>query len=1598
MEPPAQGGEYVPGTREQDMLSAPSVFEAEEDPFSGGIRKIGGLHRPQHLKLIQVNAGGAKGAWRVLDEMAEGAFQDAHVVAVQEHGMDDSALAAYKKVAEGRGWVVTSARAYTTAGRWQKDRMKGGALTLVRVNLNQGDSWVREDDTAVLVHTVVDEWMFVNAYSPPRDEALAKLAQLMAQTSTEATMQKHCKWLVVGDVNQDEKASEQQKSVFFQTLKKVGGSQVPLGESSRWASSRTVDWRVTNAPAEISTPEVEECYLSDHKPISMEISISKQAREKVGELISKPKLERPVEYSKPEWRKLLARKAEEVEDLILEQLERLKDECTVDIDEELQSWCGLVQRVITEVFEELIVQERVSENQAAKMMGELKKKVKLGEPTKWRQRDEKLDCPRSNSIQQARRRKWIARAYQLKADLKKLQSGADFKRGREKMVKRLAAGVHLIEGNSMKKKARTAAITREAMPDEKDQLIQWLQVRLELMKEAMHNYEEQERKDRYRGWRNRMRDLKEVGKWLKRKQDGPRSAIYEQGPGDQKIRAQTRSQATSMIKRRWGKLWDEQKAAAAATDVPKIIEELKKAVPKAEGFEWQSITWQEFLDSARRASGAQGTDGVQGDMMSCLPEKLLFVLFKQTKCWEAQRRAPTTMLDARQANLEKPGKAREGMLNVDHTRPITVMSAIWRTYSSAIAACRSLKDWLEATGVVMAEASDEAAAQVFQWMVDSHPYGAAQDYSSAYDVMRVDISAALLQGMGMPSNIVDVLAQVWQGQKRYVLWNNHCDKEPMGTGGAATPQGEPLGPLVMLLWVTVGSTMVQKMAEEKMDAEGRKRRTPDGDDQLSERPRQKRRVAAAEGRSTLGKRPRADDHEDRRGNKRRRPEAPDGVEAECTQEMATAGRQRWRKEKTYMDDRTSATTAARSVMIGVLTWEAWSASVLLRENPTKLQLTARREYQLVRLRHEAKKHGVEKAVKPHIEALGAVSVPAAGRPLVQKEIDRLNSAFDRAVTLKVIPGSRNDKLVRHRIFVVSKAAYGWVAADPGKDWCNKLNEAVMKVGLPRRANRQLRYLLDGSMVALEVVLATRRISIVASRFAKGSEWPWVGYPSRAEKGTLQSLIEPYLQETGWKKKGPWRWEHHELFDKHGWLELDLKEVVEPPEEDIDVKQHQKNRWNTMKRNLSHKIRAGWRWKQWQDAKEGNSHANEVIKDVQYTEGFYMFASGWRLHPIAKTLLVAGFHSPGDVKAQRNQPNCQVPATWKDTCPWCDEVGTHEHIFWQCLRDPEAPNRPPRPICELQARLGWAAPGTKEEKQYCDSVLSWQCRCVEEVWHQRYGKTPMRDKDRELRNRAQQKRRLEVEQQQSEGDSSGSESDCFRGGKAQSYDDNNDYDDYDNGNAAEQSGPAAQEPSGGAAQEPNGGAAQRSGAAQWRRSPVAERSRSAAQEPSGGAAQELSGVGAQRRSSPAAEQPSGGEEQEPRGGAAKRRRSPEAEQPGGGAEQPSSAGAKQRGGTACSPAAEKPRGGRKRPRGRERKRQRRSGKTTEQLNDTKRRRRRKTLQKSLATRQDSQIAEQANNRKTASSRANQLSKAQRESLEQRRKSLTPEKRSPYLKMK
>ena len=255
------------------------------------------------------------------------------------------------------------------------------------------------------------------------------------------------------------------------------------------------------------------------------------------------------------------------------------------------------------------------------------------------------------------------------------------------------------------------------------------------------------------------------------------------------------------------------------------------------------------------------------------------------------------------------------------------------------------------------------------------------------------------------------------------------------------------------------------------------------------------------------------------------------MEEISTNEAKHACRQGWRKEKTYMDDRTSTTTSAKSLLVGVQEWERWSAEVLLRENAGKLQLTARDERRRKILRYEAQKHGLQDKVKPHMEALGAVSTPKEGRGLVDKETKRLEEAYQRALVLQGVPGTRYQRILRHRIFVVSKAMYGWMAQEPGKAWTTRLDEAVLRFKTPQRANKWLRNILEGSMVAMDVVLAQRRAAIVASSYQEGKEpWPWSEDP---ERGTLQSLLVPFLENTGWKVIGRWCFEHQELWEQHG---------------------------------------------------------------------------------------------------------------------------------------------------------------------------------------------------------------------------------------------------------------------------------------------------------------------------------------------------------------------------------------------------------------------------------------------------------------------------------
>ena len=180
------------------------------------------------------------------------------------------------------------------------------------------------------------------------------------------------------------------------------------------------------------------------------------------------------------------------------------------------------------------------------------------------------------------------------------------------------------------------------------------------------------------------------------------------------------------------------------------------------------------------------------------------------------------------------------------------------------------------------------------------------------------------------------------------------------------------------------------------------------------------------------------------------------------------------------------------------------------------------------------------------------------------------------------------------------------------------------------------------------------------------------------------------------------------------------------------------------KKISHNIRAGWRWSCWAELQKGSSYASKAAKEVQYSEKLYKFASAYRTDPVARTLLIGAFHSPADVKASREgRGGDKVPKSWKETCPFCSQVGTHHHMFWDCEKDPKKLSRPEKPEGELQSRLGWAGPSGTNEEKYARTVIEWQCRIVEEVWFQRYGKTPRRSAEGQHPGETSKKKREET---------------------------------------------------------------------------------------------------------------------------------------------------------------------------------------------------------------------------------------------------------------
>ena len=210
------------------------------------------------------------------------------------------------------------------------------------------------------------------------------------------------------------------------------------------------------------------------------------------------------------------------------------------------------------------------------------------------------------------------------------------------------------------------------------------------------------------------------------------------------------------------------------------------------------------------------------------------------------------------------------------------------------------------------------------------------------------------------------------------------------------------------------------------------------------------------------------------------------------------------------------------------------------------------------------------------------------------------------------------------------------------------------------------------------------------------------------QGTLLGNARRWLKQCGWKEKQPWQWRHGELK-----LDLDLRTLRGEGRKDRAQARQQEDK---EKAALNHKVRAGWRWKKWQEFLSSGRRETKG-KHQPAVNGKYEEDRAERTKKmigtdvVMRSIAVGAFKSPACLEVA-------APGKFQDGCPWrCqtrkEEVG-HDHVMWACPCRSEGPQTPED---ALQRRFGWAR--SRERNEYDEEVLRHMSRVAIKVWQNRY---------------------------------------------------------------------------------------------------------------------------------------------------------------------------------------------------------------------------------------------------------------------------------------
>ena len=313
---------------------------------------------------------------------------------------------------------------------------------------------------------------------------------------------------------------------------------------------------------------------------------------------------------------------------------------------------------------------------------------------------------------------------------------------------------------------------------------------------------------------------------------------------------------------------------------------------------------------------------------------------------------------------------------------------------------------------------------------------ATMDWSAAYDRMRPAVSSAVFTQLGLPLPIARLIMEAWGNQQRWVSWAGYTHPQQL-FAGSATPQGCPLAPFCLSLWVSAGVRSVEAAVSDR------------------------NAVLSA-----------------------------------------------------YMDDRSWHTVSWDGVTNRIQQWQAWSQAVGLKEAQDKIQVCARGKVynQILGL------NGRREWVKPDIRILGAFSV-SAPRQYGDVENTRIAEAQKQAALLATTGLPWDRMILAHKMFVISKAAFGWIGRFPTLGTSETFFSSLSKSFRSGQfAARALRKLLYGGAVLLNMVVLTQAWKRLRSERRQGFEASWHNHAH-----TTLGLLRRNLKKLDFVEQAPWLW-------------------------------------------------------------------------------------------------------------------------------------------------------------------------------------------------------------------------------------------------------------------------------------------------------------------------------------------------------------------------------------------------------------------------------------------------------------------------------------------